>query len=104
MRSFIACKLHEIFSAIKLRRMRWAGHTALMGKMKNAYNILVVKSEWKGPLGRPMRRWEENIRLDLREIGWEGVDWMHLAQDKDQWRVLVNTVMNLRFHKRQEIS
>jgi hypothetical protein len=54
------------------------------------------KTEGKRPLGRPRRRWEENIRMNLGEIGWEGVDWMHLAQDRDQWRAVVNTVMNLR--------
>jgi hypothetical protein len=61
---------------------------------RNTYKILVAKPEWKSPLGRPRRRWEENIRTDLTEIGYEGVDWMDLAQDKDQWRVLMNMVMN----------
>jgi hypothetical protein len=64
--------------------------------MKNSYRILVGNPEGKRPLGRPKRRWEDNIRLDLREIEWEGVDCMHLAQDRDQWRSLVNTVMNHR--------
>jgi len=50
----------------------------------------------KKPLGRPRSRWEDNIKMDLEEVGWEGVDWIHLAQDRDQWRDLVNTVMNLR--------
>jgi hypothetical protein len=58
--------------------------------------VLVGKPEGKRPLGRPVRRWEDNIKINLREIGWGGVDWIHLAQDRDQWRVLVNTVMNLR--------
>jgi len=58
---------------------------------------LVRKPEGKRPLGRPRRRWEDNIKMDLREIGWEDVDWIHLAQDRDQWRALVNTKMNLRF-------
>jgi len=66
-----------------------------MGKMRNAYKILVRKPEWKKPLGRHRCRWEDNIRINLREIGWEGVDWMHLAQDKDQWQDLVCTVVNL---------
>jgi len=57
---------------------------------------LVGKPEGKRPLGRPRRRWEDNIRMDLREVGWESVDWMHLAQDRGQWRNIVNTVMNLR--------
>jgi hypothetical protein len=67
-----------------------------MGEMRNAYKISVVKREGKRPLGRLNYRWEDNIRMDLREIGWEGVDWIHLAQDRDQWRAVVKTVMNLR--------
>jgi hypothetical protein len=65
-----------------------------MGETRNAYRILVGKPEGKRPLGR--RRWMDNIKMDLREIGWDGVDWIELAQDRDQWRALVNTVMNLR--------
>jgi hypothetical protein len=61
-----------------------------------AYRILVGKPEGKRPLGRPRRRWVDNIRMDLREIGWDGMNWMDLAQDRDQWRALVNTVMSLR--------
>jgi hypothetical protein len=60
------------------------------------YRILVGKPEGKRPLGRPRRRWVDNIKIDVREIGWDGMDWIELAQDKDQWRSLVNTVMNLR--------
>jgi hypothetical protein len=63
----------------------------------HAYRILVGKPEGKRPLGRPRRRWVDNIRMDLREIGWDGMDWIDLAQNMDQWRALVNTVMNLRF-------
>jgi hypothetical protein len=81
---------------IKSRRMRWEGHVARMGATRNAYRILVRKPEGKKPLGRPRRRWVDNIRMDLREIGWDGVEWIELAQDRDQWRALVNTVMNLR--------
>jgi hypothetical protein len=62
----------------------------------NVYRVLMGKPEGKRPLGRPRRRWEEGIRMDLRETGWGSVDWIHLAQDRDQWRALVNTVMNLR--------
>jgi hypothetical protein len=58
--------------------------------------ILVAKAEGKRPLGRPRRRWVDNIELDLREIGWDGMDWIYVAEDRDQWRALVNTVMNLR--------
>jgi hypothetical protein len=64
--------------------------------MRSAYNILVAKPEGKSPLRRPVRRWEDNIRMELREREWESVDWIHLAQDRDQWRALSNTVMNLR--------
>jgi hypothetical protein len=67
-----------------------------MGGKRNAYRIWVGKPEGKRPLGRPRRRWEDNIRMDLRERGWGGMDWIDLAQDRDQWRALVNTVMNLR--------
>jgi hypothetical protein len=66
------------------------------GAKRNAYRILVGKPEGKRPLGGPRRRWDDNIKLDLREIGWGGMDWINLAQDRDQWRALVNTVMNLR--------
>jgi hypothetical protein len=80
---------------IKSRRMRLAGHVARKGEKRNAYRILVGKPEGKKPLGRP-RRWVDNIKIDLREIGWNGMDWIDLAEDRDQWRSLVNMVMNLR--------
>jgi hypothetical protein len=67
-----------------------------MGKKRNAYRILVGKPEGKRPLGRPRRRWGDNIKMDLREIGWNGVEWIDMVQDRDQWRALVNTVLNLR--------
>jgi hypothetical protein len=78
---------------VNARRMRWAGHVARMETRMNAYRILVGKPERKRPLGRPRRRWVDNIKIDLREIGWDGTDWIDLAQDRDQWRALVNTVM-----------
>jgi hypothetical protein len=67
-----------------------------MGAKRNANRILVGKPEGKRPLGRPRRRWVDNIKRDIREIGWDGMDWIDLTQDRDQWRTLVNTVMNLR--------
>jgi hypothetical protein len=86
----------SVIGIIKSRRIRGAGHVARMGKKKNAYRILVEKPEAKRPLGKPRRRSEDNIRMDLREIGWGGMDWTRLAQDRDRWRALVKTVMNLR--------
>jgi hypothetical protein len=65
------------------------------GEKWNAYRILVVKPEGKGPLGRTRRRWVDNIKIDLRKVEWDGVDWIDLAQDRYQWRALVNTVINL---------
>jgi hypothetical protein len=67
-----------------------------LGEKRNAHRILVGKPERRRPLGRPRHRWVDNIKIDLREIGWDDVDWVDLAQDRDQWRALVNTVMNLR--------
>jgi hypothetical protein len=77
----------SIIRVIKSRRMRWAGHAARMGERRNAYRILV---------GRPRRRWLDNIKMDLREVGWDGRDWIDLAQDRDRWRAYVNAVKNLR--------
>jgi hypothetical protein len=81
---------------IKSRVMRWAGHVARKGAKRNACTILVGKPEGKRPLGKPRRRWMDNIKMVLREIGWDVMDWIDLAQDRDQWRALVNTVINLR--------
>jgi hypothetical protein len=76
--------------------MRWEGHVAQMGEKRNAYRLLVGKLEGKRPLGRPRRRWVDNIKIDLLQIGWGGVGWIGLARDRDKWRALVNAVMNLR--------
>jgi hypothetical protein len=86
----------SIVRVIKARRMRWAGHVARMGDVRGAYNILVGRPEGMRPLERPRRRWEGNIKIDFREIRFGDVDWIHLAEDRDRWRSLVNTVMNLR--------
>jgi hypothetical protein len=96
-------ELHGLYSSpsiirvIKARKMRWAGPVARMGEVRGAYNILVGKPEGWRPLGRPRRRWENNIKMDLREIWFGDVDWIHLAQNRDRWWAVVNTVMNLRF-------
>jgi hypothetical protein len=95
-------ELHNLYSStdiirqIKSRRMGWAGHVARMGGGRNVYRVLVGKPEGKRPLERPRRRWEDGIRMDLREIVWGGVEWINLAQDRDRWRAVVNAVMNLR--------
>jgi hypothetical protein len=95
MRSFIICT-HPKISLVKSRRMRWAGHVARMGEERKVCKVLAVKPEGKRPLGRPRRRWEDGIRMDLREIGLGGVDWIGQAQDRDRWRAVVSAVMNLR--------
>jgi hypothetical protein len=95
-------ELHNLYSSpslikmIKSRRIRWAGHVARIGEKRNAYKIVVGKPEGKRPLGRPRRRWVDNIKMDLRAIGWDGVEWIDMDQDRDQWRAFVNTVLNLR--------
>jgi hypothetical protein len=86
----------SIIRMIKSRRMRRAGHVAQMGEKRNAYRISMRKPEGQRPLGRPRRRWMDTIKMDLREIDWDGMDWIDLVQDRDQWRALVNTVMNPR--------
>jgi hypothetical protein len=81
---------------IKSRRIRWAGHVARMGEKRNAYRILVGNPEGKRPLGRPGRRWVDNIKMDLREIGCDGMNWIGLTLNRDRWMALVNTAMNPR--------
>jgi len=81
---------------IKSRRIRWAGHVARMEKGRGVYRVLVGRPEGRRPLGRPRRRWEDNIKTDLRKVGCGCLDWMELAQDRDRWRALVSAVMNLR--------
>jgi hypothetical protein len=95
-------ELHNLYSSpdiikqVKSSRMRWAGHVARMGEERKMYKILVGKPEGKRPLGRRRRRWDDGIRMDLREIGLGGVNWIRLAQDRVRWRAVVSAVMNLR--------
>jgi inhibitor of KinA sporulation pathway (predicted exonuclease) len=96
-------ELHDLYSSpsmnkiMKSTRMRWAGHVArVVDKKKNAYRLLVRKPGGKRPLRKPKRRWVFNIRMDLVEVGWEDVDWIDLALNRDRWRALVNSVLNLR--------
>ena len=84
--------------------MRWAGHVARVGEGRGVHRVLVGKPEGKIPSGRPRRRCEDNIKMDLREVGGGCGDWMELAQDRDRWRALVSTVMNLRVPKMRGIS
>ncbi|KAJ4438708.1 hypothetical protein ANN_14655 [Periplaneta americana] len=94
----------DIIRNIKSRRLRWAGHVARMGESGNAYRVLVGRPEGKRPLGRPRHRWEDNIKMDLREVGYDGRDWINLAEDRDQWRAYVRAAMNLRVILRRFIN
>ena len=87
--------LPNIVRVVKSRRMRWVGHVARMEEDRGVQRVLVGKPEVKRPLGRPRRRWEDNIKMDLQEDGWGRGDWMELAQDRDRWRALVGTVRDL---------
>ena len=86
----------NIVRVIKSGRMRWAGHVARMVEERGVYRVLVGKPEGRRPLGRPRRRWVDNIRMDLQKVGCGYMDWIGLAQDRDRWRTLVSAVMNLR--------
>ncbi|KAJ4434356.1 hypothetical protein ANN_22915 [Periplaneta americana] len=86
----------DIIRNIKSRHLRWVRHVARMGESRNSYRVSVGRPEGKRPLGRPRRRWEDNIKMDLREVGCDGRDWINLAQDRDRWRAYVRAEMNLR--------
>jgi hypothetical protein len=95
-------ELHDLYSSpstiriIKARRMKWAEHVARIGEKRNTCMLLVGKPEGRRPLGRPRRKWVDNIRMDLVEVGCCDVDWIGLAQDRDRWRAHVNSVLNFR--------
>jgi hypothetical protein len=86
----------NIVRVIKSRRMKWAGYVARMGERKLLYRVLVGKPEGKRQLGRPRRRWKDNIKTDLQEVGCGGMDWIELVKDRDRWRKLVSAVMDIR--------
>jgi len=88
--------LPSIVRMVKSRRMRWAGHVVHVGEDRGVQRVLVGKPEGKRPLGRPRRRWENNIKMDLQEVGGGRGDRMELAQDRDRWRALVGTVRDFR--------
>ncbi|KAJ4441271.1 hypothetical protein ANN_11125 [Periplaneta americana] len=100
-------ELHALYSSpdiirnVKSRRLRWAGHVARMGESRNAYRVLVGRPEEKRPLGRPRRRWEDNIKMDLREMGYDDREWINLAQDRDRWWAYVRAAMNFREEKKE---
>jgi hypothetical protein len=95
-------ELHVLYSPpsiiriIRARRIRWAGQVARMGEKRNTYRLLMRKPEGRRPLGRPRRRWLNNIRMDLVQVGWGDMDWIGLAQDRGRWRALVDSLLNLR--------
>jgi hypothetical protein len=101
MRSQGEWRKHDLYSSpsiiriMKSRRIRWAVNVVRMGEKRNACRLLVGKPEGRRPLGRPRRRWLDNISMDLVEVGCGDVDWIGLVQDRDRWRALVNSVMNL---------
>ena len=74
----------------------WAGHVACIGERRGVYGVLVRKPEGKRPLGRPRRKWDDNIKKDFQDVGCEGMDWIDVAQDRDRWRALMNAALNLR--------
>jgi hypothetical protein len=86
----------NIVGVIKSGRIRWAGNVARMGKRRGVYRVVVGKPEGKRPLWRPVLRWEDNIKMDLQEVGCGSMDWIELAQNTGSWRALVNAIMNLR--------
>ena len=101
------CELYyssNIIRTIKSRRMRWVEHVARMGETKGVYKVVVGKTEGKRPLRRARRGWEDNIKVGPQEVGWGNMDWIDLAEDRERWRALANSVMNIRFPQKRGIS
>ena len=96
--------LPNILRVVKSRRMRWAGHVVRMGEDRGVHRVLVGKPKGNRPLERPRRRWEDNMKMDLQEVGGGRGDWMELAQDRDKWRALVGRVRDFRVPQMREIS
>ena len=94
----------NIIRVIKLRRMKWVEHVTGMGERRGVYRVLVGKPEGKRLRGRPRYRWEDNIKMDIQEVGWGRMGWIDLVQDRDRWQALVNAVMNLWVHQIRGIS
>ena len=90
------CAPHQNHSVIKPRTVSWAGHVSCKGNKRGAYRVLVGRPEARRPLGRPGLRWDDNIKMYLQDVGWRGVDWIALAEDRDRWRAVVNALMNIR--------
>jgi hypothetical protein len=94
-RSLMICTSYPISLGVKSRRMRWVGHVICVWESTGVYRVLVWKPVGEGPVIRPRHRWEHDIKMDLQEVGYEGMDWISVAQDRDNWRALV-VVMNVR--------
>jgi hypothetical protein len=95
MRSFMICTPHHCCAGDEIEKNEIGGACSAYGEGRGVYGVLVGKPEGKRTLGRPRRRWEDNIKMDSREVGCESMDWSELVQDRDRWRALVNVVINL---------
>ena len=101
---YYLCPSPSIIWVIRSRRMGWAGYVARIGSLRDEYRVLVGRPDRKIQLGRPRSRWKDNIKIDIEEVGWGGMDWFGLAQDRNSWRAIVNVVIKFGFPKMREIS